>query len=196
MARRRAWELKTFTLVLNEKLNNRLDAGDASALEYLRNEMTRRIPAALGRGAEFLYGIEKAPAVLSDSSSRRRWHIHGLIIGPEGFAAHGKNTPLRRALRSLKGDADADLMFRTPGEKFDLEMRSSAIRWSFYAVKNGLTVELNPALAEAYDIPPGKQTHISAQLRREAQRWHDGALAGLTAPELIEAGPQGLYSPE
>ncbi|MCY1562097.1 hypothetical protein D9M68_994410 [compost metagenome] len=87
-------------------------------------------------------------------------------------------------------------MFRTPGEKFDLEMSSSAIRWSFYAVKNGLTVELNPALAEAYDTPPGKQTHISAQLRREAHRWHDGVLAGLIAPELIEAGPQDLYSPE
>ncbi len=196
MAKRRDWEFKTFTLILNEELSRRLDEGDASASEYLRDEMTRRVRAALGNGAEFLYGIEKAPAALSDESSRRRWHIHGLIIGPAGFATPGRYTPLRRTLRSLKGEADADLMFRTPGKKLDLALRESAIRWSCYAVKNALTLELNPALAEAYDTPPGKQTHISAQLRREAHRWHDGVLAGLIAPQLIEAGPQALYSPE
>ncbi|MDT4882376.1 hypothetical protein FQZ97_1183210 [compost metagenome] len=63
-------------------------------------------------------------------------------------------------------------------------------------MKNGLTLELNPALADAYDTPPGKQTHISTQLRREAQRWHDGTLAGLTAPELMQAALKGIYSPE
>lgn len=97
MAKRRDWELKSFTLILNEELSGRLDDGDASALEYLRDEMTRRVRAALGDGAEFLYGIEKAPVALSDSSSRRRWHLHGLIIGPAGFALQGKDTPLRRA---------------------------------------------------------------------------------------------------
>lgn len=193
MAKRRGWELKSFTLILNEKLSSRLDAGDASALEYLRDELTRRIPDALGTSAEFLYGVEKAPVALSDESSRRRWHLHGLIIGPAGFAAAGKNTPLRRALRSIKGEADADLMFRAPGEKLDLDKRSSAIRWCFYASKNGLTLQLNPALAGAYEILPGKQTYISTQLRREAQRWHDGALAGLTAPALIQADRRGLY---
>ena len=35
-------------------------------------------------------------------------------------------------------------------------------------VKNALTLELSPALAEAYDVPPGKQTHISTHLRCEA----------------------------
>lgn len=87
-------------------------------------------------------------------------------------------------------------MFQTPGEKLDLELRSSAIRWCFYAAKNALTLELNPALVEAYDTPPGKQTHISAQLRREAERWHNGTLAGLTAPELFKVDPQGLYRPQ
>ncbi|WP_271410039.1 hypothetical protein [Pseudomonas sp. Q1-7] len=196
MAKRRGWELKNFTLILNEKLSRRLDERDASASEYLRDEMTRRVRAALGDGTEFLYGIEKAPVALSDESSRRRWHLHGLIIGPVGFSARGKDMPLRRALQALKGEADADLAFQTPGEKLDLELRSSAIRWSFYAVKNGLTLALNPALAEVYDTPPGKQTHISAQLRREAQRWHDGALAGLTARELIGSRNSGLYGPQ
>jgi len=193
MANKKGWELKTFTLILNKKLSDRIDNGDATALEYIRDQLTRLIPESVGAGAEFLYGIEKAPAALADSSSRRRWHLHGLITGPAGFAAQG-HTPLRSALRSLKGEADADLMFQTPGEKFDLEMRSSAIRWGFYTVKNGLTLELNPALAGEYDTPPGKQTHISAQLRREARRWHDGTLAGMTAPALIEACPQGLYN--
>lgn len=84
-------------------------------------------------------------------------------------------------------------MLQTPGEKLDLELRSSAIRWCFYATKNALTLEQNPELAEAYDIPPGKQTRISTQLRREARRWHDGTLAGLTAPALIQADRRGLY---
>lgn len=195
MAKCRGWELKSFTLVLSESLSSRLDDGDASALEYLRDEMARRVPAALGSGAEFLYGIEKAPVVFADKSSRRRWHLHGLMIGPAGFASPGKNTPLRRALRPIKGEADADLMFQSPGEKLDLDKRSSAIRWCFYAVKNGLTLQLNPALAGAYESPPGKQTYISTQLRREAHRWHDGALVGMTAPELIQADRRGIYEP-
>jgi hypothetical protein len=62
-------------------------------------------------------------------------------------------------------------------------------------VKNALTLDLNPALAEAYDVLPGKQTHISTHLRREAQRWYDGTLAGLTAPELIQDAPIGFYGP-
>lgn len=184
MAEDRGWELKTFTLVLSEELSRRLDDGDATALAYLRDEMVRRTKAVLGKDAEFLYGVEKAPEAFSGSSSRRRWHLHGLMIGPAGFAAHGKDTPLRRALSSLKGEADADLMFQTPGKKHDRDQRSSAVSWCFYAVKNGLTLQLNPALAGAYDILPGKQSYISTGLRREAQRWHDGALAGLSAQEL------------
>lgn len=184
MAKDHGWELKAFTLVLNEELSSRLDDGDAKVMAYLRDEMVRRTRAVLGTGAEFLYGIEKAPKVFADPSSRRRRHLHGLMIGTAGFAARGKDTPLRRALSSLKGEADTDLMFQTPGKKFDSDQRSSAVRWCFYAAKNGLTLQLNPALAGAYDIPPGKQSYISTGLRREAQRWHDGALAGLTAQDL------------
>lgn len=195
MAKNRGWELKNFTLILNEKLSSRLDAGDASALQYIRDQMTRQVPDALGNGAEFLYGIEKAPVALSDVSSRRRWHLHGLITGPAGFSKPGKNKPLRKALRSIKGEADTDLMFQTPGKKLDLDKRSSAIRWCFYAAKNGLTLQLNPALAAAYDVPPGKQTYISAQLRREAQRWYDGMQSGLTALMLIQADCRNLYCP-
>lgn len=184
MAKDLGWELKAFTLVLTEELSRRFDDGDAKVIAYLRDEMVRRTKAVLGTGSEFLYGVEKAPKVFSDSSSRRRWHLHGLIIGPTGFAAHGKCNPLRRALSPLKGEADADLMFQIPGKKIDSDQRSSAVRWCFYAAKNGLTLQLNPALAGAYDIPPGKQSYISTGLRREAQRWHDGALAGRTSQEL------------
>lgn len=192
-AEKRGWELKAFTLILNKKLSDRLNDGDTTATQYIRDQLTRLIPAGVGADAEFC--LEKAPEALADESSRRRWHIHGLITGPVGFAAQG-HTSLRRALRSLRGEADTDLMFRTPGEEFELGMRSSAIRWCFYAFKNALTLELNPALAEPYDIPLGKQTHISSHLRREAQRWHDGALAGLIAPELMQDAPIGFYSPE
>jgi len=52
----------------------------------------------------------------------------------------------------------------------NLRAGSSAIRWCFYSIKNGLSVQINPALAGAYDLPPGKQTLISAQLRRETER--------------------------
>ena len=67
------------------------------------------------------------------------------------------------------------------------------MRWCFYAGKNGLSVQSNPALAGAYDLLPGKQTFISAQLRREAKRWYTGKMAGLTVPELIQDAPEGLY---
>lgn len=192
MAKSKGWELKTFTLILNKKLSDRIDNGDATALLYIRDQLTRLIPEAVGAGAEFLYGIEKAPAALANESSRSRWHIHGSIIGPAGFASQGK-TLLRKALQSLKGEADTDLMFQTPGAKIEQDPRHSAIRWCFYSVKNGLSAQINPALADGYDLPPGKQTFISAQLRREAKRWYRGRVAGLTFPELIQSAPEGIY---
>jgi hypothetical protein len=192
MAKSKGWELKTFTLILNKKLNDRLDNGDATATQYIRDQLTRLIPEAVGAGSEFLYGLEKAPAALADESSRRRWHLHGLVIGPAGFSASGK-TPLRKALQSLKGEADSDLMFQTPGTKIEQDPRHSAIRWCFYAAKNGLSVQINPALVGAYDLAPGKQTFISALLRHEAKRWHTGMMAGVTAPALIQDAPVGLY---
>ncbi|RNF93000.1 hypothetical protein EFK07_04805 [Pseudomonas putida] len=192
MAKKKGWELKTFTLILNKKLSDRIDSGDAAALQYIRDQLTRLIPESVGAGAEFLYGIEKAPAALADETSRRRWHLHGLIIGPAGFSASGK-TPLRMALQAIKGEADSDLMFQAPGEKLERDPRSSAMSWCFYAVKNGLSVQIKPELARAYDLPPGKQTFISAQLRREAKRWHTGRMAGLTTPEITQDAPEGLY---
>lgn len=192
MAKKRGWELKTFTLIINKKLSARIDSGDVTALQYIRDQLTRLIPQSVGAGAEFLYGIEKAPAALAHDSSRRRWHLHGLIIGPAGFSAKGK-TPLRMALQSIKGEADSDLMFQSPGAKIEQDPRHSAIRWSLYAVKNGLSVQINPASACACELPAGKQTFISAQLRREAERWYRGREAGLTFPELIQSAPTGLY---
>ncbi|EPN6727945.1 hypothetical protein [Pseudomonas putida] len=194
MAKKKGWELKTFTLILSKELSDRIDNGDKTALEYIRDQLTRLIPKAVGTGAQFLYGIEKAPAALADESSRRRWHLHGLIIGPAGFSATGK-TPLRMALQAIKGEADSDLMFQAPGEQIDRDPRHSAIRWSFYAVKNGLSVQINPALAGAYELPPGKQTFISTQLRREAERWYTGRIAGLTIPKIIQDAPEVLYAP-
>jgi len=184
MAKCKNWELKTFTLVLSKALSDRLDTGDATASSYIRDQLTRRIPEAVAAGAEFLYGLEKAPVKLADGASRRRWHLHGLIIGPVGFSAQGP-TPIRKALQAIKGEADADLMFKTPGEQIDRDQRASAVSWGVYAVKNGLSVELNPALRGEYDLPPGKQTFISATLRREAKRWHEGRRQGRTSPELI-----------
>lgn len=194
MARKKGWELKTFTLILSKELSDRIDNGDKTALEYIRDQLTRLIPKAVGAGADFLYGIEKSPAALADESSRRRWHLHGLIIGPAGFSAPGK-TPLRIALKAIKGEAAPDLMFQVPGQKLERDPRHSAIRWSFYAVKNGLSVRINPVLAGAYDLPPGKQTFISAQLRQEVERWYRGREAGLTSLELIQDAPEGLYEP-
>lgn len=193
LAKKRGWELKTFTLIINKKLSDRIDNGDATALQYIRDQLTRLIPESVGAGAEFLYGIEKAPAALADETSRRRWHLHGLIIGPARFSATGK-APLRMALQAIKGEADSDLMFQAPGAKIEQDPRHSAIRWSFYAVKNGLSVQINPALAGAYDLPPGKQTFISALLKREAKRWYTGRMAGLTTPELIQNAPKGIYN--
>lgn len=194
MARSRNWELKTFTLILSKELNDRIDKGDKAALHYIRDQLTRLIPKALGAGAEFLYAIEKAPAALADETSRRRWHLHGLIIGPAGFSASGK-TRLRMALRAIKGEADSDFMLRAPGAKIEQDPRHSAIRWSFYAVKNGLSVQIDPDLASAYDLPPGKQTFISARLKREAQRWHEGRIAGMNFQDLLHQAPSNLYHP-
>lgn len=179
----KGWELKTFTLILNSELHDRLDQGDATALEYIRDQMTRQVRCAVSPDADFLYAIERAPHALSAKGSRRRWHLHGLMIGPPGFSATG-DTKLRRGLRALKGEADADLMFTTPGKKIDRAQESSAVGWCFYAVKNGLSVELNPALAPEYELPPGKQTFLSSRLRREAQRWHKGRIDGVSASEL------------
>ncbi len=194
MAKKKGWELMTFTLILSKELSDRIDNGDETALQYVRDELTRRIPKAVGAGAQFLYGIEKAPGALADESSRRRWHLHGLIIGPAGFSATGK-TPLRIALQAIKGEADSDLMFQAPGEQIERDPRHSAIRWSLYAVKNGLSVHINPALAGAYELPPGKQTFVSARLKREAQRWHEGRIAGMSFEELLQQAPAGLYQP-
>lgn len=96
-------------------------------------------------------------------------------------------------LRAIKGEADSDLMFKTPGEKIGADPQSSARQWCVYAVKNGLTVELNPLLAAEYELPEGKPTFISSALRREAKRWHAGKLDGLTVPELRAGAPSSIY---
>jgi hypothetical protein len=192
MAKARSWELKTFTLILSKELSDRIDDGDSTAQVYVRDQMTRLIRETVDPKAEFLYAIEKAPSALADESSRRRWHLHGLMIGPAGFSKPGK-TALRMKLRAIKGEADSDLMFRTPGAKIEANQRTSAMRWCVYAVKNGLSVEINPNLAGAYDLPPEKQTFISRQLRQEAKRWHQGRMSGLTFPELIAGAPEGLF---
>lgn len=192
MALARSWEMKTFTLILSEALNSRIDNGDTTALEYIRDQMTRIVRSSVDSRAEFLYAIEKAPAALADESSRRRWHLHGLMIGPAGFSKRGK-TALRLKLSAIKGEADSDLMFKTPGEQIGADPQSSSRQWCVYAVKNELTVELNPLLSDEYELPPGKPTFISALLRREAQRWHTGKLNGLTAPQLIAGACSGIY---
>lgn len=194
MATSRGWDLRTFTLVLTEALSRRIDGDDESALEYIRDQMTRLVSKSIGPGVEFLYGLEKAPAALSQPSSRRRWHLHGLMIGPAGFSAPGK-TPLRKNLRSLKGEADADLMFKSPGRDVDSDIRQSATKWCFYASKNGLSVHYDASLSMEYDLPNGKQTFMSAQLKREAKRWHEGKLNGLRLSELVATAPMGLYGP-
>lgn len=192
MAKARSWELKTFTLILSKQLNDRLDSGDPTALEYVRDQMTRLIRRTVDPRAEFLYGVEKAPKALADKSSRRRWHIHGAMIGPVGFAATGK-TALRMKLQSIKGEADADLRFDIPGAKIERDQKVSVLGWCFYSVKNGLSVEMKPSLQHEYDLPPGKHTFISSQLRREARRWHDAKLRGKVVSELIAGAPE-LYT--
>lgn len=189
MAEARGWEMKAFTLVLSKRLSERIDSGDTTALTYIRDQLTRLIPEAVHANAEFLYAIEKAPTALADNFSRRHWHLHGLMIGPTGFSAQGK-TRLRKALQPLKGEADSDLMFRRPGRAIDQSTRLSAVRWCFYATKNGLSVQLNPGLTEAYELPQGKETFISSHLRREAKRWHEGRRAGMTLPELLQLAPK------
>jgi hypothetical protein len=188
MAQARSWELKTFTLMLSKQLSDRLDNGDATALEYVRDQMTRLIRETVDPRAEFLYGVEKAPEALADKSSRRRWHLHGLMIGPVGFAAPGKTT-LRTKLQAIKGEADADLRFDTPGASIERDQRPSVLGWCFYSVKNGLSVAIKPSLEQDYDLPPGKHTFISSQLKREAKRWHEGKLQGKIVSELIAGAP-------
>lgn len=192
MAKARSWELKTFNLVLNKNLNDRLDNGDSTALEYIRDQLTRLIRRTVDPRAEFLYGIEKAPEALAENSSRRLWHLHGLMIGPVGFSKPGK-TALRMKLRAIKGDADSDLMFKTPGERIGADPQAAARQWCVYAVKNGLTVEVNPLLAARYELPAGKPTFISSVLRRETKRWHAGKLKGLLVSELIAGAPNSIY---
>lgn len=192
MAQHRGWELKTFTLVLNQQLHDRLDRGDPTALVYVRDQMTRLVRSTVSSSAEFLYGVERAPAALSAPSSRRRWHLHGLMIGPPGFSASGK-TPLRLKLRALKGDEDTDLMFRTPGKKIERSELSSAMSWCFYAVKNGLSLDRDPNLRSEYEAPPGKHSFLSPLLRREAKRWHDGMRSNATSLQLITGAPEGIY---
>ena len=194
MALARSWELKTFTLILSKELSDRIDNGDRQALEYIRDQMTRIVRSTVDKRAEFLYAVEKAPAALADESSRRRWHLHGLMIGPKGFSKSGK-TKLRLKLRSIKGEADPDFMFSSPGKKIGADPQASARRWCVYSVKNGLTVELDPLLAKEYELPTGKQTFISSALRQETERWHKGRMSGLTAPELIAGAPDRLFQP-
>ncbi|MFV2950222.1 hypothetical protein, partial [Pseudomonas japonica] len=176
----------------HEKLSDRMDAGDPKAFEHVRDQITRSIKKAIGADAHFLYGIEKAPAALAADGSRRRWHIHGLIVARAGFHEKGK-TPLRKALQGIKGEGDNDLAFHTQNEGYERCARASAIGWSVYAVKNSFSVQLNPALADSYNLAPGRQTFISAALKREAKRWHEGKLKGLTELTLREHGPAGLY---
>ncbi|WP_313043365.1 hypothetical protein [Pseudomonas sp.] len=192
MAKARSWELKTFTLILNRNLSDRLDSGDSTALEYIRDQMTRLIRRTVDPRAEFLYGIEKAPEALADKSSRRRWHLHGAMIGPAGFSATGK-TALRTKIQSIKGEADADLRFDTPGASIERDQRASVLGWCFYSVKNGLSVEIKPSLVHKYELPPGKHTFISSHLRREAKRWHEARLGGELVSELLAGAPE-LYT--
>lgn len=192
MAKARSWELKTFTLTLSKQLSDRLDNGDPTALEYVRDQMTRLIRETVDPRAEFLYGIEKVPEALAEKSSRRRWHLHGAMIGPVGFAATGK-TALRMKLQSIKGEADADLRFDTPGASIGRDQRASVLGWCFYSVKNGLSVEMKPSLEDEYQLPPGKHTFISSQLRRETKRWHEARLRGELVSELI-AGAPSVYT--
>ena len=166
------YEVRTFTLILNEDLSKRLDDGDNKALEYIRDGIVRGARRALGSSALLLYGIEKAPEGLARNDSRRRWHIHGLIAGPAGFDAQGA-TPLRAAWRSLKGEADSDLMFKATGMAPEGGTFQDALRWAVYMSKDSHSVQLDPSIADRYDLPPGKATYISAKLRKATQQHHE-----------------------
>ncbi|MEW9047651.1 hypothetical protein [Stutzerimonas stutzeri] len=163
-----SYECKAFTLILNSKLSKRLDQGDQTAPEQIRDQMVRKVREALGTAGWFLYAIEKTPAALSRDDSRRRWHLHGLMIGPAGFSAQGK-TKLRRALRRIKGEADSDLMFTTPGSDIEREGFASALGWAAYCAKNKLSVRADSRLNEFYDLPAGKATYISSELLRRTK---------------------------
>lgn len=162
------YECKAFTLILNSKLSKRLDQGDQTAPGQIRDQMVRKVREALGTAGWFLYAIEKTPAALSRDDSRRRWHLHGLMIGPAGFSAQGK-TKLRRALCRIKGEADSDLMFTTPGSDIEREGFASALGWAAYCAKNKLSVLADSKLKEFYDLPTGKATYISSELLRRTK---------------------------
>lgn len=165
------YEVRTFTLILNEDLSKRLDDGDSKALEYIRDQIVRGERRALGASL-ILYGVEKAPDGLARNDSRRRWHIHGLIAGPAGFDARGA-TPLRKAWRSLKGEADSDLMFKPTGMAPEGGTFQDALKWAVYMSKVGHSVQLDPSIVDRYDLPPGKATYISAKLRKATQQHHE-----------------------
>lgn len=164
------YECKPFTLVLTEQLSKRLDEGDKTAPAYIRDQMVRQIKKVLGPDARFMYALEKAPARLSDESSRHRWHIHGVIAGPAGFSAQ-RNAPIRRALKSLKGEAKNDFMFSAPNAGYQ-----SALRWSVYCAKNEMTVTQEPSLKEQYDLLPGKATFISRQLLLQTREQYESTV--------------------
>lgn len=161
------YECKPFTLILNKKLSERLGEGDKTAPEYIRDQMVRLVRKELGTNAWFMYAIEKAPALLCDANSRHRWHLHGLIIGPAGFSAQ-RIAPIRRALRSLKGEAKSDLMFSEPKEGFQ-----SMLRWSVYCAKNEMSVHQEPGLGQYYELLPGKATFIHRQLLRQTREHYE-----------------------
>lgn len=161
------YEYKPFTLILSERLSRLLDEEDKTAPGYIRDQMVRQVRQELGPEAWFMYAIEKAPAQLSDESSRHRWHLHGLIIGPVGFSAQ-RIAPIRRALRSLKGEAKTDLMFSEPKEGFQ-----SKLRWSVYCAKNEMSILQEPSLEQHYDLLPGKATFIHRQLLRETRKHYE-----------------------
>lgn len=173
------YEVRTFTLILNEDLSKRLDDGDSTALEYIRDQIVRGMRRAIGASALLLYGIEKAPLGLARNDSRRRWHIHGLIAGPAGFDAQG-TTPLRAAWKSLKGEAPSDLMFKAPGKTVEGGTYQDVLRWAVYSLKNGLSVLFDPSISERYELPPGKATYCSQSLIKPAKA-HLAMLRGLVA---------------
>lgn len=154
-------------MVLNEKLSKRLDAGDKGAIDYIRDQMCRQIKKELDPEAWFLYAIEKAPVLLSKPNSRRRWHLHGQIIGPVGFSEQ-RTGPIRDALSSLKGEAKTDLMFSQPMEGFQ-----SVIRWAVYCAKNELSVLKDSDLESHYDLLPGKSTYIHRDLLRATREYYE-----------------------
>ena len=179
------YECKPFTLILNKKLSKRLDDGDSAAPGYIRDQMGRQVSKELGPDAWFMYAIEKAPVELSNDNSRRRWHLHGLMIGPAGFSAQ-RIAPIRRALQSLKGEAASDLMFSEPREGFQ-----SVLRWAAYCAKNEMSVLEEPGLSGFYDLLPGKATFIHRQLLRQTRNHYETVVLP-HAPKAVSPGKRKL----